>query len=135
MKCFPRQRTRRGSSDNMQSLPLLRDLPRARGSREREKGACALSPYKLSRTRPGQAPNMQMTSPTHPAPTTHFWVGDVATGQPTSPAVPTPLEGIQGGHWGQGEQARESSWIKGHGRGRRRSLPSSRFHQDTPKQE
>ena len=24
-------------------------------------------------------------SPIHPAPTTHSWVGDVATGQPTSP--------------------------------------------------
>ena len=38
-------------------------------------------------------------------------------GPPEERATRLSEQASQGGHWGQGEQARESSWIKGHGRG------------------
>lgn len=107
IKFFPCQRTRRGSSGSMQPLPLPRDLPRAQ--REKQgwgKGAFALSPCKRSRTWPDQAP--PTLQPLH----TCGWEM-LPPGNPASPAVPRPLEGIQGTQWRRGERARESPQIKG----------------------
>lgn len=90
----------------MQSLPLLRELPRARGSREGEKGACTSSPYKLSRTRPRQAP--PTLHPLH----THGWEmlppGNISSCAHTSGGHPAWAQGVRG--TGQRELLDKRAW-------------------------